>query len=188
MKVSNKMTVTTLAAVGATVVALVGMVLVQKGVLRGRLNEIILRQGLGEAGKVAQSIYSSCAVADQQCKRQLMHSLAVARESMSRLGPVAFASETVHWQAVNQVSKDRQEVALPKMLLGETWLGQNHSPGAASPVVDELKHYTQNYATIFQRMNEAGDMLRVCTSPATSVFSAYAADKKLEMPVNIGQS
>jgi hypothetical protein len=27
-----------------------------------------------------------------------------------------------------------------------------------------------------------------CTSPATSVFSAYAADKKLEMPVNIGQS
>ncbi len=50
------------------------------------------------------------------------------------------------------------------MLLGETWLGQNSNPGTKSPLVDDLRRSTGDHFTIFQRINETGDMLRVCTS------------------------
>jgi signal transduction histidine kinase len=50
------------------------------------------------------------------------------------------------------------------MYVGKTWLGQNASTSAATPVVDEVKKLVGCTCTIFQRMNENGDMLRVATN------------------------
>jgi len=44
------------------------------------------------------------------------------------------------------------------------WLGQNRDPAAPSPVVDDVMRLTGQTCTIFQRLNEAGDMIRVCTN------------------------
>jgi len=55
-------------------------------------------------------------------------------------------------------------VSLPKIYLGDQWLGNDRSFGVRVPVVDDLKETTGSTATVFQRMNEAGDMLRVATS------------------------
>ena len=53
------------------------------------------------------------------------------------------------------------------MLCGETWLGQNTDMTRPSPVVDQLKQMVGGTATIFQRMNDKGDMLRVVTNVET---------------------
>ncbi len=65
---------------------------------------------------------------------------------------------------MNQLTQKSQAIELPKMMLGTQWLGQNRDPKVPSPVVDKVKQLVGSTCTIFQRMNDAGDMLRVCTN------------------------
>ena len=48
--------------------------------------------------------------------------------------------------------------------MGTTWLGQNDARDVPTPIVDQVQQLAGGTATIFQRMNDAGDMLRVCTN------------------------
>jgi hypothetical protein len=65
---------------------------------------------------------------------------------------------------VNQLTNAATSVELPKMMVGGTWLGQNRDMKATTPVVDDIKQLVGGTATIFQRMNKQGDMLRVATN------------------------
>jgi hypothetical protein len=100
-------------------------------------------------------------VAQERMKTTLMLAGSIAR----RQGDFAQdASKVVRWNAVNQTTQKAAAYELPQMLLGKEWLGQNEDPQKASPIVDELKQETGFTCTIFQRMNDAGDMLRICTN------------------------
>jgi PAS domain-containing protein len=98
---------------------------------------------------------------------QVPRSLRVARDQMDRLGPVTFSPETVAWSARNQLDGTIQEVVLPKVLVGGAWIGQNADPSRPSPLVDRVRELAGSEATLFQRMNERGDMLRVATTVPT---------------------
>ena len=50
------------------------------------------------------------------------------------------------------------------MMVGETWLGNNTDMSKMSPIVDQVQNLMGATCTIFQKMNESGDMLRVCTN------------------------
>jgi len=96
---------------------------------------------------------------------QVVSNLNVARRVMRDGGNLSLdVSETGTWQAVNQYTKASQTVDLPHMTLGGEWLGQNADPGIPTPLVDEVKLLVAGTCTVFQRMNEAGDMLRVATN------------------------
>lgn len=74
------------------------------------------------------------------------------------------SDELVTWNAVNQFDKSVHAVQLPKVLLNGEWLGQNSSFEERSIFVDDISEVVDGACTIFQRVNEAGDMLRVSTS------------------------
>ena len=95
---------------------------------------------------------------------QLAHSLSLAQAKLAALGPIRFESEMISWKGVNQFSKAVTLVSLPKMMAGQTWFGDNADAKVPSVLVDEVKQSTRDFCTIFQRMNDDGDMLRVCTS------------------------
>jgi signal transduction histidine kinase len=99
--------------------------------------------------------------------KQVKHNMAVARDVLSRAGVVTLGREAVEWRAVSQVDASVQPVVLPKLLIGGRWLGQNSDVARATPVVDEVRRLVGGAATIFQRMNERGDMLRVATNVVT---------------------
>ena len=65
---------------------------------------------------------------------------------------------------MNQLSKQHRQVTLPKMLVGGKWLGQNRDSDTPSPLVDQLRSLLGGACTIFQRMNQSGDMLGVTTN------------------------
>jgi methyl-accepting chemotaxis protein len=95
---------------------------------------------------------------------QVPRSLRVARDQMDRLGPVTFSRETVDWSARNQLDGSVERIALPRVMVGGTWIGQNADPNRPSPLVDRVRELAGSEATLFQRMNERGDMLRVATT------------------------
>jgi methyl-accepting chemotaxis protein len=116
-----------------------------------------------------KGIYALIESQQEVLQQAVNHSLNVARKMMSDAGGAALSdAEKIQWKAVNQFSKLEQAVELPKMLVGGEWLGQNKDMAVPTAVVDEVKSLVGGTCTIFQRMNAAGDILRV----ATNVISA----------------
>ncbi len=112
-----------------------------------------------------EGIRTMVATQNEILQETVVHDLNVARRMMRDGGGLFIdPSETASWQAVNQYTKEKKTIELPHMSLGGEWLGQNADPGIPSPLVDEVKLLVGGTCTVFQRMNEAGDMLRVATN------------------------
>lgn len=95
----------------------------------------------------------------------LEKALKTAQSILKDTGAVTFSThDTVDWKAVNQFTKQPISVSLPRLLVGGQWLGKHHSLDTPVPVVDKTRDLAVETCTIFQRMNEAGDMLRVATN------------------------
>ncbi|PTX90707.1 Cache 3/Cache 2 fusion domain-containing protein [Opitutus sp. ER46] len=164
LKVSTKITLLSFSMVALTVVVLTAIVFVQKSRLAPVLGRYLDEQAFAESSKIVRIIRDNCASAQTQSHRQLEHGLTVARETLLAKGAVTFAGESVAWEAENQVNQQKVRVDLPKFCVGGEWIGQNANWKARSPIVDEARHLTNLQVTLFQRMNDAGDMLRVATT------------------------
>lgn len=116
---------------------------------------------------IATNVYEMCQAQQELLEQNLEHSQNVTTYVLQNAGKVHLLEETVAWNAVNQFSKASQSVMLPKMAVGSNWLGQNTNLSQESPIVDEVKKLVSGTCTIFQRMNDAGDMLRICTNVET---------------------
>jgi methyl-accepting chemotaxis protein len=115
--------------------------------------------------RAARDLRTLCEATHQELWKQVPRSLRVMRDQQERLGPLAFSStETAAWAAVNQLDRTVMEIVLPRLTLGGEWIGQNADPSKPSPLVDRVKELVGAEATLFQRMNERGDMLRVATT------------------------
>ncbi|MEW6258874.1 MAG: Cache 3/Cache 2 fusion domain-containing protein [Thermodesulfobacteriota bacterium] len=134
-----------------------------------RQTQAIIEEQLGQqaregAARIAEGVYNMVHTQDQLLRVKLQGDLAVARDQLLRVGKPRLSGETVSWKAVNQFSKESKEVTLPKLLAGDTWLGQESAASVEVPVVDVVKKLVGGTCTIFQRMNPEGDMLRVATN------------------------
>ncbi|PFG34369.1 methyl-accepting chemotaxis protein [Sanguibacter antarcticus] len=98
---------------------------------------------------------------------RLESDLRVAQQVFAGHGPVVLDS-SVAWRATNQTTGDATDVTLPRLSVGETWLGQNTDLATTTPVVDEIATLLGEAVTVFQRMNDDGDMLRVGTTVPTA--------------------
>ncbi len=72
----------------------------------------------------------------------------------AKAGGFVQTSQVVPWKAVNQFTKETHDVQLPAMSLG----------GSPLPLLDSLQKRQGGSFTVFQRMNQAGDMLRIATT------------------------
>jgi methyl-accepting chemotaxis protein len=114
--------------------------------------------------RVLAGIINMLTSQQETLEQKVRSDLKVARDVLQQTGNIRFSEETVPWQAVNQFSKEKVSLHLPKLMVGTTWLGQNADLSTLSPVVDKVRELVGSTCTIFQRMNESGDMLRVCTN------------------------
>jgi methyl-accepting chemotaxis protein len=146
---------------GAIIIA---VVLLQKGQLREQVSEEVDKLGREECAKVAKDVWLMLRVSNEKLQKEIQNNLKVAREVLDRTGTVTLSSEKVAWEAANQTSGQTQRIELPKMLVGDQWLGQNRDAKKSAPVVDKVKSLVGGTCTIFQKMNDGGDMLRVCTN------------------------
>lgn len=164
MKIDFKITAIAILPIILTALVILAIFLYQSSLLHSFFHEEIDRQARSEAQKVAQSVYLMCRSAQESVQQTVDANLRVAADIFDRSGPVSFGPEPVRWTAVNQFTQRSQAVILPRMLLGGRWLGQVHDPLETVPMVDATEQLVGGTATIFQRMNETGDMLRVATS------------------------
>jgi methyl-accepting chemotaxis protein len=113
---------------------------------------------------IANGVYGMCNAQQELVQEHVNYSLNVARDVLESHGQLHFSDETAKWDTVNQYTKKNQSLELPKMMIGDSWLGQNASISQTSLVVDKVQELIGGTCTIFQRMNGTGDMLRVSTN------------------------
>ncbi len=167
MKIGIKITLMAVLPIVLTAVIVLAVSLYQKALLQEYFSTEIDRQARSEAQKIAQDVYLMCRSAQESVQLTVDASLRVAVDILTRRGPVSFAERQVDWEAVNQFTHDAHRISLPRMLIDEQWLGQNRNFAEATPVVDATRQLVGGTATIFQRMNDAGDLLRVATNVET---------------------
>ncbi len=116
-----------------------------------------------EGRAAIRSILGSVKAQDESITIQVNSAAKVALNLAKEAGSVRLG-DNVKWKAVNQFDKSSKEVSLPKLQFGSTWLGQVNDPKQFVPIVDKATGLVAGTVTIFQRMNEQGDMLRVATN------------------------
>jgi methyl-accepting chemotaxis protein len=115
--------------------------------------------------RTLEGIHALCVTQQESLQQTVDTALKVAHKLLQEAGGFRLAAgETVEWRAVNQFTQAPRVVSLSKAMVGTTWFGQNRDPATRSLLVDDLRDLTGQTCTIFQRINEAGDMLRVCTN------------------------
>ncbi|MEZ4634002.1 MAG: Cache 3/Cache 2 fusion domain-containing protein [Caldilineaceae bacterium] len=107
---------------------------------------------------VAQGVYNLIKAQDESVQQTVGHNLNVARHVLAQYGSVTLSDERAEWNAINQYTQAANQESLPQMTVGGVWLG--HDADMATPVIDDIVGLVGGTATIFQRINERGDMLR----------------------------
>ena len=164
MKIKSKILILSLGGTAATAIMLMGMLQYRKGSLDQELSAELDVQARQQCASIAKDVYRMLQAQDASINKKVGQNLNVASDVLARSGKITFSNETATWNVTNQLSKETREIHLPKMMVGDSWLDMNREVDKQSPIVDKVASLVGGTCTIFQRMSDAGDMLRVCTN------------------------
>jgi methyl-accepting chemotaxis protein len=164
LRLRNKLILLGVGSTAVSAAAMLAIVAVEQKELQADIDEEFGVIATTETGRIAQDVERMCVLAHEMLVKELDNTVAVMRREIEHGGGIQVSNEKVAWRAVNEVTGTTVSVDLPKMNLGNTWLGQVRDTGTQVPVVDTARELVGGRATIFQRINEAGDLMRVATN------------------------
>jgi signal transduction histidine kinase len=165
MALKKKLLLLTLLATTLPLALLIGLFTVGSLGMAGDAGKALVASAQTDMEHMAMNLYAETRTAWTLLNEDLKKSSAYAAEMAAKQGGIhADPSGVVEWNAVSQTGGAAQKVTLPRMEIGGEWLGQVSDPEAAVPLVDDVTRISGDTATVFQRMNDSGDMLRVATS------------------------
>jgi methyl-accepting chemotaxis protein len=154
-------------AVVVTAVALTALSTWRVGAMSENVQQDVAAMNAASLEATSEQVATVVATQAAAVQAMLDVDLRVTQDALARAGGLGYGAP-VAWQAKNQVTSDVTAVSLPAVQLGGTPLGQQADPAVAVPGVDEAASLTGAAVTVFQRMGEAGDMLRVATTVVTA--------------------
>jgi HAMP domain-containing protein len=119
-----------------------------------------------ELDDLASSTLNLIAMHNEQIQGQIDTGLEVGHKAMDEAGRIRLTNNTTLWLVTNRFTRDGQSVELPKMYIGGTVVSRNDMFTLPSPIVDDVGEIAGVKSSIFQRMNEDGDMVQVMTNIA----------------------
>ena len=151
---------------GALPLVVVGVVVVNvSGRVSTEAEQGAARLAQDDLDHVVDLLYGSVGNFNDSLAEQSRKTLRVAADLLKRRGGLSLdAASHVSWEAKNQFDQSVQQASLPGLRVGTGKLPQEFSPDNRVDVVDELRDLMDARCTIFQRINDKGDMLRVATN------------------------
>jgi methyl-accepting chemotaxis protein len=122
------------------------------------------KQAFANLDQLAKSVYGLVQSHQEVNEKNIASALNVAQEFVQQGGGFSMDENSASWIATNQFSLATSTVKLPRMKIGNSWLGQVSDPNIPVAMGDKVRETVSVTCTIFQRMNAAGDMLRVATN------------------------
>ena len=168
LNLNIKISILGIGSVLITAMSLLGLAVWQSGQYNSLAQNDVDNLINADLDHITQSIYTLVETEDLAVQQQVDYNLNVAHYIFTRAGDVTLSDEKVTWFATNQFKENTTRIQIPKMLIGSQWLGQNTDQSIETVVVDEIESLIGETVTIFQCMNENGDMLRVATTVTNS--------------------
>ena len=151
-------------AVLLTAIVLVCVLIWQKGLLTTKVKTELDVLAQNEISKIAKDVYLMCRATAESVQQKVNENSNVSRDLLKKTGEISLSDETTSINAINPYTNSSSRIELPKLMAGYQWLGEfNHSTNSY-PVVDEANKLVNSICTVFQRMNDQGDMLRLSTT------------------------
>lgn len=133
--------------------------------IKSQISSSVLSLSSADYTHLAQSIYDEAQVAHHSLNEELQRGLKTAETEYSQIGPLKLSrDEQVNWTIINESDGSEKIISLPKAYLGDVALDQVTDPSLQAPVVDDVQHATGHFSTLFQRINDNGDMMRIASS------------------------
>ncbi len=151
-----------------TAAALVGLAVWQSGIFDELAQKEVEKLINADLDHIIHGVYNLIKTENDAVMEQINGTMNYLKYELANIGKLNLSEEIITWQAINQFTGDTHEIHLPKFILGEQWLGTNPDSGIETPLLDLIVKLAGGSATIFQRMNDHGDMLRVATTIKTS--------------------
>ncbi len=138
--------------------------IIQRQDARSYVNKAIDKLIIEDLTHIMDGFYDLCKTANDFTQQYVNYSLNIAKEKLQNTGPIELNQDYISWNAINQFTKEKTNIDIPKMTVGGKWLGNNRKIQQRTPIVDDVKDMVGATCTIFQRINKAGDMLRIATN------------------------
>ena len=118
-----------------------------------------------EAHHQLSFLLKTCDIHKKLIQDNVNNALAVAENILDSYGePLLYSNMVMDWQAINQYTLDEKQVKLQALKFGSHIIQKQFSFNRKSPIVDKVGKLCNVTCTIFQRMNNNGDMLRISTN------------------------
>ncbi|MBF0408065.1 MAG: Cache 3/Cache 2 fusion domain-containing protein [Candidatus Riflebacteria bacterium] len=121
----------------------------------------------GEFIRIVEGIEKNCRIHQESTEKLVERAMTGAKKILyDDFGGISSSSEKILWEAKNQFTGDIQKIDLPILQTQKNKenINQNLLPDEHTLVVDEISRVVGMTSTIFQKMNEKGDMLRIATT------------------------
>lgn len=163
-----KITLSALLAVVGTAIAVSGVVYAVSGQFATTASSQADTQIEAQLRELTNGSASLVNTTEQALSQQLAVDITAMTAHAATLGPFSEGPDQLDWKVTSPGSDKVELISLSQFMVGDTSLGQETDLARTVPVVDWVTEITGARATIFQRMNETGDMLRVATTVPNS--------------------
>lgn len=139
---------------------------ISKNNIEHRVNDLLTESEKQKISDLARLVMNMAEVADDLGKKMLNLCMNEGYEILRKKGEITFPGvERV--SVINQFTKETSIVDVPKLSVGGNNVPLISSFAQSVPIVDEITKLTGATATIFVRMNQNGDMVRIATTVPT---------------------
>jgi methyl-accepting chemotaxis protein len=152
----------------ASGVLLLGAVLWQSGLFSTKAGDEVSKLRDKYMLQTVGGAMSAVSATGETLESDLKFDIGNFTNEAAKLGGLSLSSATRKITAIDQDTKESHEIEAKVMLLGGKPLEFVKDPEKYVPVVENAAKLSRsNYITVFQRINEEGDMLRVATTMRT---------------------
>jgi len=125
------------------------------------VEEAVEKETQKDVQQIVKSIIDACKIESRLLIEKLELGLQTA-ESLVQVVQLSSAQE--QWQAIDQFTKKSTQLIIPQMVINNKPITKNDSFNHTTLIVDPVQQMTGMTCTIFQKMNNRGDMLRIATN------------------------
>jgi len=167
-QISHKLLALGLGGVVSTAAVLLGVGAWQSGSFADNTGAQVTKLNTEDLDQSTATVTRLVGSVGDEVQSDVDGSMQAAAGVLAQRGGLKLQDRTVTWTATNQVSQAKSSVTLPRVSVDGKWLGQNADMKKETLLVDDVRSLVGGRVTVFQRMNDAGDLIRVATNVPTA--------------------
>jgi methyl-accepting chemotaxis protein WspA len=166
MKLTLKKKIIGLVCASALLPLLVTVVvsLALEGGMERRIDKELDILAMENVSHIAKDFHALCQATNEMLENHLAQTSTASLTLLDQAGFAMNPKSTTTWEVVNENTGTKETVQLPQVTIGGQVLSPTPKPGESVPVVDTVGKLLAVACSIYVRLDESGNMVRVATN------------------------